>query len=76
MHMMDLDNIKRIKNKYQNAWLKLPGVVAVGVGILKNGAIGIIVSVEKLNEALKDQIPDAVEDVPVEIQVTGKIKAL
>ncbi|HHJ53433.1 MAG TPA: hypothetical protein ENJ89_09585 [Caldithrix abyssi] len=74
--MTSLDKIKRVKSKYQRAWLSIPGVVAVGIGTLRDGSAGIIVSVERPDETVRQQIPERVEDVPVEIQVTGKIKAL
>ena len=68
--------IKAIKRKYEPIWLALPEVVAVGIGKTSDGATGIIISVRSLTGTVRSSIPSAIEGIPIEIQVSGEIKAL
>jgi len=71
-----IKKIKKIKQKYEREWLRIEGVVAVGIGNLANGAPGIIVSVKKDAKEIRRQIPETVRGVAVEIRETGEIRAL
>lgn len=70
-----METIKRLKRRYEAGWLAIPEVVAVGIGQTSAGAPGLIVSVRNSPEKVRQTIPEKVEGVPVEIQVTGEIKA-
>lgn len=69
-------HIKSLKKRYEKKWLAMPAVQAVGIGLLKDGNSGIIISVEKNNAALQNEIPRSLEGVGIEIRVSGIFKAL
>lgn len=56
--------------------MTLPGVVAVGIGLVSGGKTGIVVSVAKNLNEIRSKIPSVVEGIPVEVQETGEIRAL
>jgi hypothetical protein len=65
----------KVKQNHEKKWLRLKGVVAVGIGRIENKP-GIIISVE--NDAWLSQykIPSSVDNVPIKIQSVGRIEAL
>lgn len=65
-----------VKRKHEKAWLAVRGVVAVGVGQGADTAPCIVVSVESDPERIRREIPAEVEGVPVEIRVSGPMRAL
>jgi hypothetical protein len=65
----------RVKNMYRDEWLQIRDVVAAGVGI-ENGRPAVIISVEKRVSAVRRQIPEQIDGVPVIIRQTGGVKAL
>ena len=74
--MPDLKNKAiAIKEKYGNAWLRLNGVTAIGIGQVNSG-VGIIISVESNENKIRAQIPNELEGVPIKIEFTGIIQAL
>lgn len=64
-----------VKKRYEKQWLNIKGVISVGIGRVNNRA-GIIIVVNKNIYHEKILIPSVVEDVPVEIQYSGELKAL
>ncbi|MFQ5604001.1 MAG: hypothetical protein ACE5HS_12100 [bacterium] len=68
--------IKNVKRKYEQKWMAMPGVVGVGIGMTSGEVVGIIVSVKEDKPQIRAQIPQTVEGIPVEIQLTGEFKAL
>ena len=67
-----IDKVKAVKKKYENDWLKLPGVVAVGIGLIDDTP-GIIISLENLTDSPK--LPSSVENIPIKLQESGSIRA-
>lgn len=69
--------IRGVKRRHEARWLALKGVVAVGIGLLGDGSTGIVVSVEadSERERLRQEIPAEVDGVPVELRVTGPVRA-
>jgi hypothetical protein len=65
----------KVKRKNEKKWLRLKGVVAVGIGKVGDN-IGIIISVENESDIPHIKIPALVDHVPVKIQSVGKIEAL
>lgn len=63
-----------VKQRYEREWLTIPGVNAVGVGLVDN-VVGIIISVGKKSDRVRQQIPAEVEGIPVKIQLTGTLRA-
>lgn len=72
----DIERIKIVKRKYVKQWLKIDGVIAVGIGFMKNKETGIIVSIKKLSLPIQKFVPNEIDGVPIELNVTGEIKAL
>lgn len=72
--MSSEDSIKTLKRKYEKKWLKLDGVVAVGLGIDEDHP-AIIVSVNIDPDFFLNQIPKSIEGVKVVIRQTGKFRA-
>ncbi len=69
-------HIKSLKKRYEKKWLTMPAVTAVGIGLLENGGTGLIISVEKDDDTLRNEIPRSMEGIGIEIQVSGPFKAL
>lgn len=75
MSDVELERIKEVKRKYEQQWLALADVVAVGIGTLTSGKTGLIVSVKEGTEKLRALIPQKVDEVEVEVRVTGELRA-
>ena len=71
----DIEKIKEIKKNNEKLWMSIKGVVATGIGKTSSGATGIIVSVKKDTHRIRKKIPSMINDVPIEIQESGEIKA-
>jgi hypothetical protein len=70
-----IERARRVKQTHESRWLALRGVVAVGIAQGADGTPTIIVSVETDSERIHRQIPERVDDVPVEIRVAGPVRA-
>ena len=64
----------KVKRKNEKKWLRLKGVVAIGIGKVGDN-IGIIISVENDCDISDIKIPALVDHVPVKIQSVGRIEA-
>jgi hypothetical protein len=71
-----LDRVRAVKQQHEKRWMACAGVVGVGIGQRGDGSPQIIVSVEADAERIRREIPEQVEGVPVEIRVTGHMRAL
>ena len=72
---MDMASVEEVKKRHEARLLKTPGVVGVGIG--RSGGKPVIrVYVAKDSPKVRKAVPDALEDVPVEIVVSGPFKAL
>jgi hypothetical protein len=71
-----LDRVRAVKRLHEKRWLACDGVVAVGIGQRADGSPQIVVSVEADAARIRREIPEQVEGVPVEIRVTGQMRAL
>ncbi|KAA3663480.1 MAG: hypothetical protein DWQ10_00070 [Calditrichaeota bacterium] len=74
--MKPLEKIKEIKAAHEDNWMALSRVQAVGIGLLKNGETGIVISVDKYDVSLVSLIPEQIEGVFVEIVESGTFHAL
>lgn len=72
----NMEKIRSIKSTNERNWMALPGVVAVGIGLVSGGKTGIVISVAKNLSEIRSKIPATVEGIPVEVQETGEIRAL
>jgi hypothetical protein len=71
-----LEKIIQIKRQNEKKWLSLKSVVGVGIGLTSGGDMGIIVATKEESVKVRKKIPREIERIPVEIKVTGEIKAL
>ena len=65
----------KVKRNNEKKWLCLKGVVAVGIGQIEEKP-GIIVSVENDAWLTQNKIPSLVNNVPIKVQIVGRIEAL
>ena len=70
-----LEKVKEIKIKYEKTWINIDGVTAVGIGKTSDGGTGLIVSVIEKTEKIRKMIPDKINGISIEIQVTGELRA-
>jgi len=70
-----MGSVEDVKRRHEAHLMKMRGVVGVGIG-RKGGKDCIRIYVEEDNPRVRAQIPDSLEDVPVEVVVTGTFKAL
>lgn len=70
-----ISKVRKIKGTYENKWLSLEGVIAVGIGNTSGGDIGIIISVKKINRRLQEEIPGEIGGVIIQLQETDEISA-
>jgi hypothetical protein len=50
-------------------------VVAVGIGLVSGGNVGIVISVSRNLEKVREKIPASIEGFPIELKETGEIVA-
>jgi hypothetical protein len=72
---MSKQTIEQVQAKYQDRWMRIPGVVGVGIGAA-NGKMVIKVLVVKKTMELEQRIPKEAEGYSVIIEETGEIRAL
>lgn len=74
-HRRGMASVEEVKRRHEARLMKTPGVVGVGIG--RSGKRTVIrVYVEKDSPKVRKAVPEALEDVPVEIVVSGPFKAL
>ena len=66
--------VQEIKERYEQEWLAIKEVVAIGIGKAGN-EMGIIISVSESPEKLRKEIPGRIDGVPIKIRQTGRFKA-
>jgi hypothetical protein len=72
--MDHMQHVLIVKQKNEKKWLRLKGVVAIGIGRIENKP-GIVISVENDAWLSQNKIPSVIDDVPIKIQSVGKIEA-
>ncbi len=74
-HDRGMASVEEVKKRHEAHLMKTPGVVGVGIG--KSGKRTVIrVYVAKDSPKVRKAVPESLEDVPVEIVVSGPFKAL
>jgi hypothetical protein len=81
---MNIEQARAVKARHEQSLLSKPNVVGVGIGLRQRGGqfsdeVCIVVSVRQKtpDEQLspEDRIPAQLDGVPVDVQVTGEIRA-
>jgi hypothetical protein len=70
-----MEKIRKIKKIHENDWLSIDGVVAVGIGLVSGKNVGIVISVARNPEKIREKIPANLEEIPIAIKETGEIVA-
>ena len=71
-----LTKAREVKRQNEDRWLAMEGVVAVGIGQGEDERPKVVVSVEADSARLRRDIPEDVEGVEVEIQITGPMRPM
>jgi len=74
-HRHGMALVEEVKRRHEASLMKIRGVVGVGIG-RKDGKDCIRVYVEKDSPKILAALPRDLEDVPVEIVISGAFKAL
>lgn len=64
---------RKVKERYETAWMKIDGVTAIGLG-MEDEQVVIIVSVRLEPETFHNLIPSDIDGIPVIIKQSGDIK--
>lgn len=70
--MPDQKEVTATKQRYEQEWMALEEVTAIGIGKVAD-QIGIVISVTENPEKVKREIPDRIEGIPIKIQKTGEL---
>lgn len=71
--MADQEKVTAIKQRYEQEWLSLKEVAAIGIGKVAD-EMGIIISVTENLQKMRRNIPDQIQGVPIRIKKTGEFK--
>lgn len=71
-----LDRVRTVKDRNSNLLLGIPGVVGHGISLSKTGDYVIEVYLAQDSAASRGKTPHSLDDVPVQVVVTGPIEAL
>jgi hypothetical protein len=70
-----VEHASQVKARHEDALLRIPGVVGVGVGLASDGSGPIIqVYVAEATEQVLRDVPSRLEDVGVEVVETGVVR--
>ena len=72
--MADQEKVTAVKQQYEQEWLSLKEVAAIGIGKVAD-EMGIIISVTENLQKMRRNLPDQIEGVPIRIKKTGAFKA-
>ncbi len=74
-HFGGMAAVEEVKERHEARLMKTPGVVGVAIG--RSGGKAVIrVYVAKDSPRVRKAVPRTLEDVPVEIVISGPFKAL
>jgi hypothetical protein len=71
-----LQKAREIRNRYEEIWMELGFVTAIGIGLTSSGRTGIIISLEKDDPAIRSIFPAEIEGIPIEVKITGEINTI
>jgi hypothetical protein len=71
-----IDHAVKVKNRHEQNMLQIDGVVGIGVGLSGTEAPAIKIYLKEDRPETRSRIPATLDDVPVQVVVTGAIEAL
>jgi hypothetical protein len=72
----EIEKVRQVKQKHEKDWLKIPEIAAIGIGNTSSGKIGIVISLKTASAMARQQIPQEVDGIPIEVNISGEIRAL
>ncbi len=72
---MPAKSIEQVLQEHTEEWLSIPGVVGTAIGACDGEPCIRILAAERTTELL-ERIPPAIDGYPVDVQVSGPIRAL
>jgi len=66
-------DVERVQERHEDRLMATPGVVGVGVGERHGRPVLLVMVKERTPEV--DRLPQEIDGVPVEVEVTGEIEA-
>jgi hypothetical protein len=69
------ESIQEVKAKYEQQIIETPGVISMGIGKNAKGEIAIIIGIEHDSEKIRAALPEELDGYPLEVQVTGPVRA-
>jgi hypothetical protein len=70
-----MGSVEEVKRRHEARIMKVRGVVGVGIG-QKDGKETIRIYVQEDLPKIRTKLPESLDDIPVEIVVTGSFRAL
>ncbi|TLZ45054.1 MAG: hypothetical protein E6K19_02885 [Methanobacteriota archaeon] len=70
-----MESVEDVKRRHEARIMKVRGVVGVGIG-QKDGKETIRIYVQEDLPKIRTKLPESLDDIPVEIVVTGSFRAL
>jgi len=71
-----VDHAVKVKNRHEQNMLQIDGVVGIGVGLSGTETPAIKIYLKEDRPETRSRIPATLDDVPVQVVVTGAIEAL
>lgn len=71
-----IEHAVKVKNRHEQNMLQIDGVVGIGVGLSGTEAPAIKIYLKEDRPETRSRIPAALDDVPVQVVVTGAIEAI
>ena len=68
-------SIQEVKKQHEKQFLKMTGVVSVGIGLDPDGNQAIIVGLDGSHPETEAAVPKTIEGFPVVVQIIGSIRA-
>ncbi len=68
-------SIQEVKKQHETQFLKMTGVVSVGIGLDPDGNQAIIVGLDGSHPETEAAVPKTIEGFPVVVQIIGSIRA-
>jgi hypothetical protein len=71
----EMPTIQQVKAAHEKRLLALPGVVSIGIGRDAQGREAIVIGLDRARPETEAQLPRALDDYPVRVQILGPIRA-
>ena len=66
----------KIVSRYEQIWMGLKNVSAVGTGKTREGKLCIVISLSRDDPYTRNIFPAEIEGIPVDVRISGKVDAL